>query len=67
MAKNGNGGGKKSMMSPIYTNEGGKSLGGTKIGGPQGGKSPADPLGLGHGKVGTGPSAKSGGSQKYEK
>lgn len=71
MAKYGNGGngggGKKSMMSPIYTGESGKSLGGTKPGGPMGGKSVPDPIGLTHGKFATGPSAKSGPSQKHDK
>lgn len=66
MAKNGNGG-KKAMFGPLYTGESGKSLGGTKPGGPSGGKSPSDPIGLTHGKFGTGPSAKSGPSQKHDK
>ena len=65
MAKNGNGG-TKNMTTPIYTGVG-SSLGGTKPGGPMGGKSVPDPIGLTNGKFATGPGAKSGGEQKHEK
>jgi hypothetical protein len=64
MAKNGNG--HKNMTTPLYTGVG-QSLGGTKPGGPQGGKSVPDPIGLTHGKFATGPSAEHGASQKHEK
>lgn len=66
MAKENGSKGEKNMFGPLYTTPG-DSLGPTRPSGPMGGKATPDPLGLAHGKLRTGPTAKSDGSQKHDK
>lgn len=67
MAKDKDGGsGSKSMISPFYTGPG-QNLGPVKPGGPMGGKSVPDPIGLTHGKFAKGPSGKAAPKQSHDK
>jgi hypothetical protein len=59
MAKHGNGGNGGKIKGPMYTKPG-NSLGAAEVGGPTGGKTPPDPLGITHGITGKGPSPKGG-------
>lgn len=45
MARKSKGGGKEALLGPFYTRPG-NTVGPCEVGGPEGGKSPADPLGL---------------------
>lgn len=66
MAKNskGNSGG---MIGPMYAAPNGHELGGHKVGGPKGGKSIPDPIGLTNGIFATGKGGKQEMSQKHDK
>lgn len=67
MAKSKGKGGKGGMLGPLYSAPDGYELGPHRVEGQKSPLSPPDPLGIGHGKLRSGPGPKSHHKQSHDK